>query len=649
VNRFAADPSVIGRTLTLDSGTITIIGVMPASFNFPSRDTQFWLPLRLSEREYQARDDHYLNVIGRLRPGVSIEQARAELDLLGPQLEREYPKDNLNTTIVVGSLRDDLAERSRLLLIALVGASVGVLLIACTNLANLLLARALVRRKEMALRAVLGAGRERLVRQLLTENLLLAGAGGLLGILLGWLTLPLLVRLVPNSLPIAAAPSLDLRVLAVAALLTMVTGLGFGVLPALRACRANAGAVLQEGSRAGVGGRRERLRAVLVASAIAVSVILSIASGLLIRALWRLQSTDPGFRADQTLTMRTSLPLPRYQITARREQFYANVLANVRAVPGVSAAGFISRLPMAFKGGIQSVVAEGEPPEDSQRRQASLRYITTGYFGAMGIPFTRGRDVQDGDTFTAPRVAVVSASFARQIWPDRDPIGRRFLFAEEMRTVVGVVGDVRVRGLEMTSEPQVYLPSSQVPDRVFIFYIPRALIIRSSLPHESLLPTVKQFVAGAEAEASIDLVQTLEEVLQQETSPRAVQVRVLGVFAAVAFLLAGIGIHGLLSFAVSHRAQEIGVRMAMGAQMQDILRMILGESLMLAAIGIGVGASLAYIIGRTMEALLAGVSPHDPWTFVAAVSVAFVMTLAGSALPALRAVRVDPMTVIRAD
>jgi predicted permease len=648
VQRFAADPAIIGRTVSFDRGAPTVVGVMPATFYFPERTTRYWRPMQLSAREYLARDDHYLNVLAKLRPGVTLAQAREEMRILGTQLERQYPQDNHDTTFIVSDLRDELSSRTRLLLIAMAGASIGVLLIACTNLANLLLARALVRRKEMALRAVLGAGRERLVRQLLTENVMLAGVGGLLGILLGWLALPLFVRLVPNGLPIAEAPTLDLRVLTLAALLTILTGVGFGVLPALRVCRTNA-AVLQEGSRAGVGGRRERLRTILVAAAITVSVVLSIASGLLIRALWRLQSLDPGFRTDHVLTMVTSLPMPAYQSTALRERFYAQVLPEIRALPAVASAGYISRLPMAFKGGVFRVIPEGFSADESKTYQASLRHVTPGYFTAMGIPLTRGREIVDSDAMTSPLVAVVSESFARQFWPNSEALGRRFTFADRERTLVGIVGDVRVRGLEATSEPQVYLPSSQMPERQYVFFAPQTLAIRSTQEAATLVPAIRQIIARAEARTAVDNVRPLREVVDAETAPRAVQVRVLGVFAAVAFLLAGVGIHGLLAFAVSNRSQEIGVRMAMGAQMRDILRMILGESLMLACLGIAIGSALAYAAGRAMEALLAGVSPADPITFVAVITIAFVMTIAGSVLPALRAVRVDPMTVIRAE
>jgi len=638
--RFGSDPGVLGRTLRLDGEPFTIIGIMPRDFYFPRRDVMLWTPMRFTSDDFAIRQNYYLRVVAKLRPGVSLDQARADLRIVGSQLEREYPKDNLHASVRVNRLRDDISPDTRLMLFALVGASLGVLLIACTNLANLLLARALTRRKELALRAVLGAGRERLVRQLLTESLMLTGGGGALGVLFAMAGMPLLVRLVPNSLPIGDAPTLNVRVLAIAGAVALLTGIGFGVLPSLRACRTHA-AVLQEGSRAGVGGRRERLRAALVVTAIALSALLSISTGLLIRALWRLQTTDPGFKADGVLTLRTSLPMPQYAMTANRDRFYARVLSEVRALPGVTGAAYVSFLPMVFRGGIFPVTPEGQPAEDSKARQASVRFVTPGFFEAMGIPLRRGRDVRDSDTRTSPLIAIVSESFARQHWPDRDPIGRRFLFLDEMRTVTGIVGDVRVRGLESPSEPQVYMPHAQMADDTYLWHAAKDLVIRSSADARALVPAVRDIVAHADPQQPVSDVRMLAEIVGEETAPRTAQVRVLGAFAAVAFLLAGVGIHGLLSFAVSHRA--------MGAQARDILRMILGESLLLAGVGIVSGASLAYAAARAMEALLAGVSPRDPLTFTAGVLVALVMTLAGSMIPALRAMRVDPMTVIRTE
>ena len=543
-------------------------------------------------------------------------------------------------------LRDEVSNQSRLLLTVLFAAAACVLLIACTNLANLLLVRALARQKELAVRASLGAGRERLVRQLLTESLTLAALGGVCGVLAAKIALPLLMRLVPQGLPIAE-PAIDLRVLLFAVLLTVLTGLGFGIVPALRACGGSGAAALREGSRSGVGGRKERLRAALVILEVTASVVLLVAGGLLIRALWTIQAVDPGFRAEGVLTLRTSLPMPKYEQTARREQFYTRVLSDVRALPGVESASYISFLPMTLRGGIWPVSVNGEVLTRSENRTASLRYVEPDFFQTLEIPIRMGRDVNETDTRESLYVAVVSESFVRRYWPGENPLGQRFQFAFKERTVVGVVGDVRVRGLERESEPQVYLPDQQVEDRWLTWYAPKDLVVRSASAPEALLPAVRRILQDADPEQPISDVRTLADVVAADTAPRQAQVRVLGAFAALAFLLAAIGIHGLLSFTVSQRTQEIGVRMALGAQRFNILAMILRESFALAAAGVACGVAGGYAAGRAMEALLAGVPPADTTIFCAAVALSLGMTMLGSLIPSLRAVRVDPASVIR--
>jgi predicted permease len=647
--RFGGDPGVPGRKVILDDAPYTIIGVMPRAFNFPSRDAELWTAMRFAARDFEDRADCYLKGVARLKRGASLEQARADMRRVATQLEREYPKENARTGATVIRLRDEVSPQSRLLLAALFGAALCVLLIACTNLASLLLARALFRRRELAVRTALGAGRERLVRQQLTESLILAACGGVLGVALAATATPLLARLVPNSLPIAETPTVDLRVLLFAALTTCLTGIGFGVVPALRACRDPDASGLREGSRAGVGGHKERLRSVLVVAEVTVSVVLLVSSGLLIRALWRLQGVDPGFRAEGVLTLRTSLPTPKYEKTGRRKEFYSQVLAQVRELPGVTNAAYISFLPMATRGGIWVVEVPGQPEGPADASSASLRFVTPGFFAALGIPIRQGRDVSESDTRDSPFVAVVSESFVRRYWPVEDPLGRRFQIALQGRTLVGVVGDIRVRGLERASEPQVYLPYQQVPDGSLTWYAPKDLVVRSPADAGVLLPAIRRVIAKADPQQPISDVRTLADIVEGETAPRTVQVRVLGSFAAIAVLLAGLGIHGLLAFAVSNRAQEIGVRIALGARPADVLALILREGLLLAAAGTIVGVALAYTAGRALEALLAGVSPWDAATFSAAVALAVVMTLAGSLLPALRAVHVDPLTAIRAE
>jgi len=656
--RFGADPGVLGKRVVLDGVPHTVIGVMPAGFSYPQRTVKLWVPLQLTEQIYAERDNQYLYVLGRLRKGVTIDMARAEMRTIAEGLARTYP-ENKGVGVRIIRLRDAVSPNTRLMLLALMMAAGGVLLIACTNLANLLLARALVRRKELAMRTALGAGRERLVRQLLTESLLLAAAGGVLGVWLAMAGVPLLTRLVPTSLPISEAPSLDLRVMLLGALITVLTGIAFGVLPAMRACGGLEAAALQEGSRGGVGGRREKLRHALVVAAVAVSVMLSIGSGLLIRSLWNVQATPPGFRPEGVVTLRTWLPLPKYARTALRVAFYDRVLAEVRALPGVKSAAYISFLPMTARGGVFPVTVAGRASKPNEREFASLRFVTPGFFDTIGTPLRLGRDVRDSDVFAqnALFAAVVSESFARQYFPGQDPIGRRFNFAFFDRTVVGVVGDIKVRGLERTSEPQVYIPAAQGPDGGVPRYMPKDLLIRTPAATAeetmaaagALMPAVRQIIARADPEQPISDVQTLSEIVAADSAPRVTQVRVLGVFAFIAFLLAGIGIHGLLSFAVSHRAPEIGVRMAMGASRRNILGMVLTEGMTLATIGVIAGVALAYIVGRWMETLLAGVTPWDVPTFATGIAVSLAMTIAGSLLPALRAVRVDPLVVMKAE
>ncbi len=580
------------------------------------------------------------------------------MQLVAAQLEQTYPRENAGIGGTVRPLRDFVSPQSRLLLVVLFGAGLAVLLIACTNLASLFLARALQRRKEISVRAALGAGRDRLVRQLLTEATLLSVAGGTLGVLLAVSAVPLVVKLVPNSLPIAEAPPLDARVLAFAALMTLVTAVGFGLAPAFRGLRDADSDGLREGARAGAGKERERLRSTLVVAEVAISLVLLVSAGLLLRALFRIQDVDPGFRAEGVLTARTWLPLPAYAPTERRAQFYGSVLEGVRALPGVTGAAYISFLPMVMPGGIWSIQTEGQTSQS--QHTASLRFVTPGFFDVMRIPIERGRDVTESDVGEAITVAVVSASFAERHWPGQDPLGRRFHFGLlgggttrlgpfQDRTVVGVVGDIRVRGLERTSEPQVYLPYLQVPDDAMVFYAPKDLVVRSTGDAAAFGPFLRRIVSRVDPAQPVSDVRSLDSILAGETAPRRVQVRVLGAFAAVAVLLAGIGIHGLLAFAVSARTSEIGVRLALGASARDILRLVLRQGALLAVVGVAVGLALAFAAGQGLQAVLAGVSPRDLLVFLAATVVVLATAVGGGLLPALRALRVDPLTAIRTE
>ncbi len=494
---FGGDPAVVGSHIVLADARYTVIGVMPPAFNLPESTVDLWTPFPFSEEDYQDRNNNYLTAIGRLRPGVSIDQARAEIAVIATQLQQKYPKENGHTDSTLIKLQDDVSVRSRLLLQALAGAAFCVLLIACANLANLLLARALGRRKELAVRTAIGAGRERLARQLMTESLLLAWVGGAIGVGFAATAVPLLAQLVPTNLPTAGAPSVDLRVLAFAALLTALTGIAFGMVPVWRAGGDKDLDGLREGSRSG-GGRMERLRSALVIAEIIASIVLLISSGLLMRAMWRLQAIDPGFRVQHVLTMRTSLPLPKYASTVKRVAFYDQVLSEIRALPGVSNAAYISYAPIVMGGGIWPVSVGGQEQTRAEEHRASLRFITPGFFDTLGVPLREGRSVSESDTPDRVFVAVVSESFVKQFLPAGDPIGRHFTFGLSDRTIVGIVSNVRARGLEIPSEPQVYLPYQQVADDSLIGYNPKDLIIHASVDTSVLMPSVRAIIRRAD-------------------------------------------------------------------------------------------------------------------------------------------------------
>ncbi|HEV7768877.1 MAG TPA: ABC transporter permease [Thermoanaerobaculia bacterium] len=647
-SQFGGDANVIGRNVRLDGVPHVIIGVMPASFHFPYRGIEAWTPLILREDDMQDRTDTYLDGVARLRDGVSLEQASEEMSVIAARLEKQFPDENKGIGAIVQRMRDEVSERSRMLVLALCGAALCILLLSCANLASLFLARGTHRARELAVRSALGAGRDRLVRQLITESFAITIIGGIVGVLVAMATVPLLARLVPGSLPIAQIPTVDLRVLAVAAAFVLITGLAFGVLPAIRAGRATDLQALHAGARNG-GGRTQRLRSVLVVIEIVASVVLLVGSGLLIRVAWKLQNIDPGFRAENVLTMRTALPLPKYEKVATRHQFYAGVLEQVRALPGVSSAAYVTGLPLQMRGGIWTVSIDGvEPPPDGSHN-VGLRYVTPQFFSTLGIPLRRGRDVSEVDTQDHPYVAVVSESFARRHFPSQDPIGKRIKVVFFDRTIVGVVGDVHVRGLERTSEPQLYLPYQQVPDGDIIGYLPKALVVRRNANPEALIQPIRRIVQSIDPEQPVSDINTLSAIVTDETASRVTQLRLLGAMALIALLIAAIGIHGLLTYTVSRRLPELGVRVALGAQVKTIVGLVMREGLVLASIGITIGAIVSYVAARGMGALLVGISAEDPITFLAACALCFVTVLVGCLRPALRAANVDPMTALRAE
>jgi predicted permease len=654
--RFGGGASILGQSIVLDDEPCAVIGVMPRAFEFPTRTVRFWRPIRFEADVHEDRGNNYLRVIARLKPGISREQAAGDLAGVSATLAKMYPNSNAEVAAVMIQLRDEVGSQSRMLLYALAGASLCVLLIACTNLASLLIARASVRSRELAVRTAMGAGRERLVRQMLTESVLIALAGGGLGLVVAAAAVPMVVKLVPTGLPIAEAPAMDLRMLLTAAVLTLGTAIGFGVLPAFRAVRQAGTAGLRDGARAGSGRRAERMRSGLVIAQVSASVILLVCAGLLIRALMRVQSIDPGFNARGVLTMRTTLPSRKYGPQAWRIQFYQRVLEQVRALPGVKAVGFTSFLPMTNRGGIWNAELPGRPRRPGGGDFASARYITPDYLRAMEIPLKSGRGLTDADSLNSQQVALVSEEFVRLYLDGQAPIGRTFRFGPGgERTIVGVVGEVRVRGLERQSEPQVYMPYQQQADDNAMNYAPKDLVVRvnaGDLDEQQaglLTSSIRRIVASVDPGQPIADVKPLSAIVDGETTARAVQVRVLGAFAGLACLLAAIGLHGLLAFIVSARTREFGVRLALGARPREILQMVARRGANLAITGIAIGGGLAYLAGRWMQSLLFGLDPADVLTLAVAISLSLVMTLAGSLIPAVRAARTNPTEAIRTE
>ena len=641
---FGADDGIVGSSISLDGMPYSVIGVMPPHFRFPTQQAQLWLPLVFTEEDYAERLNNFLEGVGRLAPGVTFEQARADLARIADEIAAAHPDEQPDIGFSFSRQRDFMSPRYRIMLLGLAGASLCMLLLTCANLANLSLARAAARKRELAVRAALGAGRERLVRQMLTESVVLAVLGGLAGAVAAVIALPVLANLVPSSLPLASQPSVDVRMFAIAAAFAALTGFGFGLLPVLRAGGRSAFAVLRD-ARGSAG--RQRLRTVLVAVEVAVSVVLLISAGLLIRAVMRVQSVHPGFDAEHVLTLRTALAT--HYDSVRRVDFYQRVLSEVRALPGVESAAYLSGLPMVMTGGITLILLPGEVDRRDGTQTASIRLVSSQYFSTMAIPLRSGRDIGESDVRENPLVAVVSQSFASRHWPNEDPIGRTFSTRGQERTVVGIVGDVKVRGLERTSEPQLYIPAYQQPTGIADFYLPRDLVVRTSRDAMALVPRIRDIVRQVDPQQPVSGVRMLSDVVGDQTADRRAQVRVLSALALLALLLAGVGIHGLLSFTVAQRDREIGVRLALGAKPRGIAGMIVSEGARMALFGVLAGVVVAYFAARAMSALLFGVQPDDPLTIGAAAGLCFVVTAVGCLRPAIRAARIAPMAALRAD
>jgi predicted permease len=647
--QFGRSTDVIGKTMRFDDIPRVVIGVMPQGFHFPNGAVQLWTPLVLREADYEDRNNTYIHGIGRLVPGATFAQARAEIALVFARLAREHPETNAETGFSFFSLRDEMLPRYRLMLLLLCGASLSLLLLTGANLANLLLARASARERELAVRAALGAGSNRLIRQMLTESLVLTAIGGLTGIVVAMLAVPFLVHLVPTSLPIAEPPRLDMHALAIAAVFTAITGIGFGLIPAIAAGSRTGFRALREGSRGG-GGRRQRLRTALVSIEVAVSVLLLVSAAFLTRAAWRVERVAPGFSTDGVLTMRTALSSSRSSDSLRRTAFYDRVLAGVQSLPGVEAAAYTSGLPMVLTGGIAGVDIPGETPSRNRRSNGvGLRYITPQFFDVMKIPLLKGRVVNDGDRLGRPLVAVVSASFSERQLRGENPVNKVIRVRDRDYTIVGVVGDVKTRGLERTSEPQLYLSAAQGVADLGILYIPKDLVIRAGERSSALIPLVRDVIRRVDPEQPVSNVRLLRDVVEGQTTDRRAQLHILSALASLALLLTAIGIYGLLAFMVSQRSREIGVRLALGAEPNRVAWMVVSDAARIALIGGVPGVLAAYAAARTMNALLFGIAPSDPVTLAGGLVIVIAATIAGSIGPALSAVRVSPLLAMQAE
>ena len=654
--RFGGERSTIGTHLRIDDEQCEVVGVMPRGFNFPARTTTFWRSIRFPPDAPRIFGNRSLRAIARLRQDTSFDRARAQLIAASATLSPTWPPEAANAAPVMLELRDEINQQSRVLLWAMAGAAACLLLIACTNLASLMVARATARARELAVRTALGATPGRLVRQLSTESLVLVLAGAALGTLAAIAAIPTAARLVPTALPVAEIPGVDIRMLLISLIATLATVVGFGVLPAVGAARRADGGDVRESSRTGSTRTTSRARDTLIVIQVAASIVLLVGAGLLVRALVRVQSTPVGFNADRVMTVRTLLPVPKYGAQAPRVDFYRRVLQEVTALPGVTAAAYTSYLPFTMRGGVWDVTVAGRPAQPGRIENASARFITPFYFRAMEIPIVSGRTFDETDSIQAQPVAVVSQSFVRSYLDGREPLGLTFQFGPAgQRTIVGVVGDIRVRGLETSSEPQVYLSYQQHGDNRLIGYSPKDLVVRVSADEtgratmDMLLAAIRRSVSNADPAQPVSDVQPLSALVEGETITRAVQVRVLGVFAALACVLAGVGLHGLLAFIVSTRTREFGVRLALGARPGQILALVARRGLILGAAGVSAGIVIAYATGRWIESLLAGLSPADPATLGAAIAISLAMTLVGSLVPAMRASRINPKEAIQSD
>jgi putative ABC transport system permease protein len=648
--QFGGDKNIVGRTISLSGNEYTVIGVMPPDFGLPYGKPDVFTSVRVTNPAASAaRGVHFLRTYWRLKPGVTLAQAQAEMPAIEKQLEQIDPIENKNRRILLMPLHERVVGDTRPALMVLFGAVGLVLFIACANFANLLMARSAARQQEIVIRTALGAGRTRLVRQLLTESVMLSLLGGGVGLMFAMWGVDLLMAFQPANLPRLESIRLDRWVLMFTLGVSVLTGLVFGLVPAWKASRADMSEALKEGGRSATAGAgRHRFSNLLVVSELALAVLLLTGAGLLIKGFWRLSRVDPGFKPEHLVSMRIELPEARYKEIPSQTQFRERVLESVNSLPGTEAA-IISEIPLVSDALAQNFVVEGQPVAPGEEPDLYTRTIMGDYFRLMNIPLLKGRAFTHQDREGSPLVAVVNEAMAREYFKDKEPLGARVRWARGEQqiwvTIVGVAGDVRHFGLNQPDEPAIYTPYAQT---AFPWKRWQYLVVRSNTESPaSVVEAVKKQVWSVDSQIPMTKVRAMTDVVAASMTPQRFNMTLLGIFAAVALLLACVGIYGVISYSVTQRTHEIGIRMALGARERDVLRMVLGQGMLLTVIGVAIGLLAAFALTRVMATMLFGVTATDPLTFASVSALLAAVALLSCYLPARRATRVDPMTALR--
>ncbi len=651
--RYGGDPNIIGREVDL-GGKSTVIGVLPAGFEFPISDENqdYWEPIMsaafLTQQARESRDDRFLSVVGRMKPGVTVDQAKADLDVFSRQIEQQFPKSNTDIVFNAVSMHEDITREYRPALLVMFGAVGLVLLIACANVANLLLARVAARQKEVAIRSALGASRGRIAAQFLIESLLLSFAGGAFGLFLASWGVTLLVAYGPADVPRLHDVGLDVSVLAFTFASTVLTGVLFGLVPALQASKPNPNNMLKDSGRGPSQTGRSRMRSALIVSEVALSLMLLVGAALLINSFVRLLKTDAGFDPRGVLAMDIPLSRTRYPKPEQQAATFQQIVERMKSVPGVRDVALTSNVPLTDFDIELSFNIEGRPPyKPGEELVADYTIASSDYFQAMSIPLQRGRVFTVNDTKGTPEVLVVSDAFVRRYFPGEDPIGRRLVFDgtdKAPREIVGVVGDVRRNGLDIDVQPEVYASYLQRPDRRL------NVLLKTDLADAGqLLQPARAAVRTFDPNQIIWRTQTLDQLLSTSVAPRRFNMLLLGIFAGIALVLAAVGLYGVMSYSVSWRTHEIGIRMALGAKRADVLRLVVRQGMTMAFIGLAIGLVGAFSLSRVLKSLLYGVSSTDLFTFAAVSVVLLAVALLACLLPARRATRVDPLVALRTE